>query len=78
MKYPIKKSNKFKNFSGIDISVNGTKRYYRNGYWNRLDGPAIEGPMGYRSFYINGKVFVTEVEYWEAVKLYGALGKELG
>jgi len=33
----------------------GTKRWYANEFYHRLDGPAVESLNGYREWWVNGK-----------------------
>ena len=37
--------------------TNGTKYWYMNGQYHRIDGPAIEYADGSKSWYINGKYY---------------------
>ena len=42
--------------TGITMSVDGNKYWYRNGEYHREDGPAIEWANGDKSWYRNGKL----------------------
>ena len=41
--------------NGLDIDLDGTKFYYKNGEYHREDGPAIEYTNGVKYWYLNGK-----------------------
>ena len=43
------------NFTGIAIRYNGDKRWYLNGKFHRINGPAIECYGGDRFWYMNGE-----------------------
>jgi len=45
-----------KRFTGIVEYTSGTKVWYLNGQWHRVDGPAIEYPDGTKEWWLNGKV----------------------
>jgi len=38
-----------------------------NGNLHREDGPAIEMKTGYKEWYLEGKKYYTEQEYWKAL-----------
>jgi hypothetical protein len=42
-------------FTGAMTTIDGTRRWYVNGNYHRLDGPAIEGADGYRGWYVDGE-----------------------
>jgi hypothetical protein len=42
--------------NGLIITEFGTKRYYLNNKYHRVDGPAIEYSDGSKSWYLNGKL----------------------
>jgi hypothetical protein len=44
-----------KNFTGIAEFLGGTKFWYKEGLYHRLDGPAIEYPNGIKTWYKKGK-----------------------
>jgi len=67
--------------SKIYIDANGTKRY-RNlkGYYHRMDGPAVEWPNGYKSWYKEGKRHRTDgsaIESYDGTKFWYLIGKQL-
>ncbi len=48
----------------------GTKWWYKNGFFHREDGPAIEFSKNYKYYYLNGTLY-QEKEYWEIIR-FGA------
>jgi hypothetical protein len=58
---------------GLEISSTGTKRYYQNGIYHRVDGPAVEFLDGVKIWYQNGKLHREDgpaVEWPEKVQYY--------
>jgi hypothetical protein len=50
----------------LEISLTGTKRYYKDNLLHREDGPAKEFTNGTKMWYINGKLHRTDgpaIEY---------------
>jgi|JI10StandDraft_1071094.scaffolds.fasta_scaffold12366_2 hypothetical protein len=43
------------NFTGITEFLNGSKRWYKDGKYHRIDGPAIEFANGTKEWYKEGK-----------------------
>ena len=41
-------------FTGIAEWPSGTKQWFLNARYHRVDGPAYEGANGYKSWYLNG------------------------
>ena len=56
-----------KHFTGIAIWPDGSKFWYIDGKYSRLDGPAIEDTDGYKVWYIDDKR-LTFIEFWERQK----------
>ena len=54
--------------NGCCITYNWDSKYwYKFGKKHRDDGPAIETLSGDKSYYLNGKRYSEEEEYWEEV-----------
>jgi len=68
----INKSNSIPdNFTGIAEYQNGEKRWYKEGKYHRLDGPAIEYSNGTKKWYKEGKLDREDgpaVEYSNGIK----------
>ena len=48
------------NYTGIAEYPNGTKRWYLNGEYHRIDGPAIEHSNGTKQWCLKGKLHRTD------------------
>jgi len=59
--------------SNPNILSDGTKRWLKNGYLHRTDGPAIEFPSGTKKWFQNGQLHRTDgpaEEYPDGIKQY--------
>jgi len=75
----MKTNIKFKRYVRNDLlqckefsfSTFGTKYWYLNGSLHREDGPAVEIASGIKKeWWLNGKQFLYEKRYWEAIEKY--------
>lgn len=55
------------NFTGIAILPEGTKVWIENGQVHREDGPAIEYYTGDKGWYLNGNIFLSKEEFFDAL-----------
>ena len=60
-------------FTGVKTNADGTKAWYVNGQFHRIDGPAIEYADGTKHWYVNGKLHRIDgpaVEWPDGTKLW--------
>ena len=65
---------------GLNISANGTKRWWLNGQLHRTDGPAEEWASGNKFWYLNGLSHRTDgpaAEYVSGTKYWYLNGQKL-
>ena len=56
-------------FSGVVEWPDGTKRWYLNSEYHRVDGPAAEYPDGRKEHWIHSKYIKDENAYWLLVNM---------
>ena len=70
----VKKLSKIpKGFTGIAEWPDGTKQWYMDGKFHRIDGPAVERHDGSKQWWLNGKLHREDgpaIEYADGSKLW--------
>lgn len=67
-------------FTGISEYINGTKHWYTNGKYHRVDGPACEWYDGEKRWFVNGRLHRFDgpaVEWCNGDKQWFVDGKEV-
>ena len=64
----------------LEICADGSKKWYQNGKYHRLDGPAIEDADGSKSWCQNGKYHREDgpaIEFSDGCKHWYKMGKSV-